>query len=132
MADGEGYNILFEGARKNDLAALLTEYTPDQVKAAWSEYLDMHVDAGSEYSLSYAARIFTETAEQVICVLSRRAQKEREREELIRATTESVQRPDTETPAQIPDLEPEGDFSELARFPELDLSTVPELNTVGD
>ena len=50
MADGEGYNILFEGARKNDLAALLTEYTPDQVKAAWSEYLDMHVDAGNDKS----------------------------------------------------------------------------------
>lgn len=94
IASQNGYSILFDKTRKRFLGVFLQTYSTEQIEMAWTEYLSNHVD-GTQFTVPHAARLFTETADQLLYVIERRTVDDwaqAEAEQVIAETAEGVEK----------------------------------------
>lgn len=87
MSDGR---VVFNNNHKQALAALLSDHVSEEIKSAFQEYWG-NIE-NDEFSVRQAAKTFTEAAEQLLAVQARRRAKEKQTQDLLRATTENEQR----------------------------------------
>jgi hypothetical protein len=87
ISDGR---VLFNNNQKQALAGLLADHLSEDVRSAFSEFWG-NIE-NDDFAVRQAAKTFTEAAEQLLAVQSRRREKERQTQELLRASTENEQK----------------------------------------
>jgi len=87
VSDGR---VIFNNNQKQAIAGLLVDNSPADIKSAFQEFWG-NIE-NDDFSVRQAAKTFTEAAEQLLAVQSRRREKEARTQELLRASTEAEQK----------------------------------------
>jgi Skp family chaperone for outer membrane proteins len=87
ISDGR---VVFNVAQRAAVARLVETHSSENVKSAFSEFWG-NIE-NDDFAVRQAAKTFTEAAEQLLAVQARRREKERQTQELLRASTENEQR----------------------------------------
>ena len=82
--------VLFNREQQSAVGRLMSTHSPADIKSAFSEFWG-NIE-NDDFAVRQAAKTFTEAAEQLLAVQARRREKERQTQELLRASTENEQR----------------------------------------
>ena len=82
--------VLFNREQQSAVGRLMSAHSPADIKSAFSEFWG-NIE-NDDFAVRQAAKTFTEAAEQLLAVQARRREKERQTQELLRASTEAEQK----------------------------------------
>ena len=82
--------VLFNREQQAAVGRLMSEHSPADIKSAFQEFWG-NIE-NDDFSVRQAAKTFTEAAEQLLAVQARRRAKEKQTQELLRASTEAEQK----------------------------------------
>ena len=81
--------VLFNREQQSAVGRLMSTHSPADIKSAFSEFWG-NIE-NDDFAVRQAAKTFTEAAEQLLAVQARRREKERQTQELLRASTVAEQ-----------------------------------------